>query len=266
MEFVEGETLGDRIVREGPLPEAEAVRLIAQVTRALDHAHQQGLIHRDIKPDNILLTADGRALLTDFGLVKQLGEDVDLTRAGQGLGTLNFIAPEQLQNAKGIDRRCDVYALGATLYMAVTGRCPFAARTHSQVIQKKARNELSVPRELMPSLSGALDRLIRRAMHPDRGQRPATCAEFYHELTARGGVRPPEPTETRRPSPRRPSLRPQALPLSTVSLLQTPRTDADLVAQPEPSRVWHWRLVGAIVCGALLGVAASLCRWGPFAM
>jgi serine/threonine protein kinase len=192
MQFVEGESLGDRIQREGPLPQTEAVRIIVEVAKALDYAHQQGLIHRDVKPDNILLTADGRALLTDFGLVKQLAEDADLTRPGQGLGTLNFIAPEQLQNARGIDRRCDVYALGATLYMAVTGRCPFMGRSHSQVIRKKLTNELSVPRALMPSLSEELDRIIRRAMHPDRGQRLATCAEFWHELTARGGAAGPE--------------------------------------------------------------------------
>jgi serine/threonine protein kinase len=275
MEFVEGETLGERIEREGPLPESEAVCLIAQVARALDHAHQQGLIHRDVKPDNILLTADGQARLTDFGLVKQLGEDVDLTRAGQGLGTLNFIAPEQLQNAKGIDRRCDVYALAATLYMAVTGSCPFAARTHAQVIKKKAANELSVPRELMPSLSGQLDRLIRRAMHPDRGQRPATCAEFYHELTARGGTVALDSAAAPRPRPNttaprgtvhptKQPLRPQAVPLSTVSLLRTPRTDADPDGQPLAPAVWHWRLVAAILCGTFLGVAAGFCRWGLF--
>src|SRR5262249_43537328 len=161
--------------REGALPAAEAVRLLAQVARGLQYAHERGLIHRDVRPANILLTPDGEARLTDFGLVKQVTDGVDLTLPGQGLGTLNFIAPEQFAHARAIDRRCDVYALGATLYMAVTGRRPFAARTAAQVVKKKITNELTRPRELAPALSDHLDQIICRAMHPDRGQRPASC-------------------------------------------------------------------------------------------
>ena len=256
MEFVEGESLGDRIQRAGPLPPAEAVRVVVEVAKALDYAHQQGLIHRDVKPDNILLTADGRARLTDFGLVKQLTEDVDLTRPGQGLGTLNFIAPEQLQNARGIDRRCDVYALGATLYMAVTGRCPFQGRSHSQVIRKKLTNELSVPRALMPSLSEDLDRIIRRAMHPDRGQRLATCAEFWHELTARGGAAGPESL----PVPGGPPAQ------GAFPLLYPMLTDIEPLPQPAAPDTVLWRLAGAVVAGALFGAAVAFYRWGILGM
>jgi serine/threonine protein kinase len=268
MEFVDGESLGDRIEREGPLPQPEAVRLIAQVARALDYAHEMGLIHRDVKPDNILISADGQARLTDFGLVKELTDDAELTRPGQGLGTVNFIAPEQLQNAKGIDRRCDVYALGATLYMAVTGRCPFAARTHAQVIRKKLANELSLARELRPGLSEHLDRVIRWAMHPDRGQRPMTCAEFCYELTDRGGIPLSEssaaPNAQEKADAARPASPPfpaSVMPLDTLPVLATPLTEADPDEPPAPSGAWPWRLVGAIAAGVVLGIVVTLWHW-----
>jgi serine/threonine protein kinase len=186
MELVEGESLGDMVAREGPLPPADAVPMIVQVARALHYAHQEGIIHRDVKPDNIMITPNGVARLTDFGLVKQLLEEVDLTRPGCGLGTPNFIAPEQLANAKVIDRRCDVYGLGATLYMAVTGQCPFAARSLVQVLKKKAANELVLPRQLVPAVSQRLEKVILQAMHPDRGQRYGSCADFFQALTGPG--------------------------------------------------------------------------------
>src|SRR5262249_47233758 len=128
MEFVPGPSLWDHIEARGRLPEAEAVPLIAQVGHALDEAHARGLIHRDVKPDNILLTADGQAKLLDFGLVKDVEGGQNLTETRTALGTPYFMAPEQFQDAKKADRRCDVYGLAATLYMAVTGQVPYGAR------------------------------------------------------------------------------------------------------------------------------------------
>src|SRR5262249_21557363 len=141
MEFVDGPSLGDRIEREGRLPEAEAVRVITQVAQALHHAHRQQVIHRDVKPDNILLAADGRAKLTDLGLAKDCEAGPALTRASTGLGTPNFMAPEQFRDAKNADPRCDIYSLGATLYMAITGELPFRARGPLNVWTKKRNNE-----------------------------------------------------------------------------------------------------------------------------
>src|SRR6266446_5072477 len=102
MEFVEGESLGKKLERDGKLPEDEAIRLIAQVAQGLHRAHKQGLIHRDVKPDNILVTADGVAKLADLGLVKEIEADLNLTRTGRGLGTPHFMAPEQFRNAKNV--------------------------------------------------------------------------------------------------------------------------------------------------------------------
>src|SRR4051795_6968990 len=115
MEFVDGESLGAKLDREGRMPEADAIRLVVQVAQGLHRAHKQGLIHRDVKPDNILVTADGQAKLADLGLVKTADADLNLTKTGRGLGTPHFMAPEQFRDAKNADPRCDVYSLGATL-------------------------------------------------------------------------------------------------------------------------------------------------------
>src|SRR5262249_34870638 len=140
MEFVEGETLGQRIEREGRLTEDEAIRVIAQVAQGLQKAHRLGLVHRDVKPDNILLTRDGQAKLTDLGLVKDADSDLNLTRTGRGLGTPIFMAPEQFRRAKDADARCDIYSLAATLYMMVTGTLPFEACGPLDAWMKKINN------------------------------------------------------------------------------------------------------------------------------
>jgi eukaryotic-like serine/threonine-protein kinase len=183
MEFVEGESLGDRLEREKRLPEAEAIRIIGQVAQGLHRAHKQGLVHRDVKPDNILLTRDGKAKLADLGLVKELETDLNLTRTGRGLGTPHFMAPEQFRNAKNVDARSDIYSLGATLYMMVTGELPFKSCGPLDAWMKKIHNEISPALELTPDLSERVDWAIRRAMSPDPHMRPGSCREFIEDLT-----------------------------------------------------------------------------------
>ncbi|HJT76395.1 MAG TPA: serine/threonine-protein kinase, partial [Gemmataceae bacterium] len=183
MEFVEGESLGARIERDGRMPETEAIRVIAQVAQALHRAHKQGLIHRDVKPDNILVTKDGQAKLADLGLVKETEADLNLTRTGRGLGTPHFMAPEQFRNAKNATVQCDVYSLGATLYQMVTGELPFRSAGPLDAFMKKIQGDLTPPRQLMPDLSERVDWAIRRAMSADPEHRPASCREFIEDLT-----------------------------------------------------------------------------------
>src|SRR5262249_14803212 len=147
LELVDGESLGARIERQGPLPEDEAVRLVVQIGQALEAVHKRGMVHRDVKPDNILLSSDGRARLTDLGLVKDAGTELNLTRTGRGLGTPHFMAPEQFRNAKQADPRYDVYGLAATLYMAVTGALPFAGCGPMDAYMRKLGEDLAPPRE-----------------------------------------------------------------------------------------------------------------------
>jgi eukaryotic-like serine/threonine-protein kinase len=182
MEFVEGETLGERVAREGSIPEAEAVRLILQVAGALGRAHGRGLVHRNVKPDSILITADGHAKLTDLCLVKEVEAPGGLTRDGTSLGTPNFMAPEQLRNASRATRRCDIYSLAATLYMAVTGEPPYGGCDLVEMWKKKLQSDLLPPKKLIPTLSERTDRAIRRAMSAQPDQRPATCEEFAENL------------------------------------------------------------------------------------
>lgn len=185
MEYVDGESLGDRIEREGRLPELVAIRIMTQIAQALHYAHGRQIIHRDVKPDNILLRTDGHAKLTDFGLVKDMGEDQDLTRPATGLGSPHFMPPEQYADAKNASVRCDIYSLAATLYMAVTGRLPFHGCGSLTALTQKLKGDVIPPRHLVPTLSEQTDRAIRRAMSPDPSQRPDSCLEFVKDLVGK---------------------------------------------------------------------------------
>src|SRR4051794_17032178 len=191
MEFVEGESVGAKLERDGRIPVADAIKLIVQVAQGLHRAHKQGLVHRDVKPDNILVTADGTAKLADLGLVKTSDADLNLTRTGRGLGTPHFMAPEQFRDAKNADARCDIYSLGATLYQMVTGELPFRSSGPLDAWMKKINNELVPPRKLVPDLPERIDWAIRRAMNADPEQRPLSCREFVEDLTGHSTRRLP---------------------------------------------------------------------------
>jgi serine/threonine protein kinase len=183
MEFVDGESIGQMLERVNRLDEIEAIKIMGQVAQGLHKAHKLGLIHRDVKPDNILLTADGQAKLVDLGLVKELDADLNLTRTNRGLGTPHFMAPEQFRNAKNADVRCDIYSMAATMYMMVTGELPFKSSGPLDAWMKKINNEITAPRELVPTVSERVDWAIRRSMSADPTQRASTCREFIEDLT-----------------------------------------------------------------------------------
>ena len=137
MPFIEGESLRDRLRREGQLPVADAVRITREAALALDFAHRRGAIHRDIKPENILL-ADGQALVADFGIARALGGgDERLTETGLTLGTPAYMSPEQAAGDKTMDARTDVYSLGIVLYEMLAGEPPFAAPTAQAMIARR---------------------------------------------------------------------------------------------------------------------------------
>lgn len=183
MEFVEGTSLGQLIENGGKVEEDDAVRIITQVAQALHYAHNRRVIHRDVKPDNVLVRPDGHVKLTDFGLAKDGDDERELTRAATGLGTPHFMSPEQYEDARNATALSDVYSLGATLYTAVTGKLPFADCTSLVALAKKAKGDIPSPRDLVPSLSEHVDNAIRRAMHPDPAKRPLTCLHFIQLLS-----------------------------------------------------------------------------------
>ena len=201
MEFVDGESMGQRIERTGAVPEAEAIGLIAQVCEGLQRAHKQGLVHRDVKPDNVMVNLEGVAKLTDLGLVKEVDNDLNLTKTGRGLGTPHYMAPEQFRNAKTVDIRGDVYSLGATLYALITGVIPFANSNPLDCWMKKIRNEFPAPKELNRAISDRVDWAIRRAMSAEPNQRPSSCREFLEDIT--GQSRPSATPSSTAPPPGR---------------------------------------------------------------
>jgi serine/threonine protein kinase len=188
LEYIPGRSLFELIRENLRLPEEEVVRFIRQTAQGLQLAHRMNVIHRDIKPGNILVTLAGEAKLSDLGLAKDLLARESITRSGASLGTLHYMAPEQFMNARKADARADIYSLGVTLYHALTGRLPFTGGQLT-MLKKKLANQFVPPRDFVPSLSNGINRLIVQCLQPKADDRPTTCGEFLELLeTSRGKV------------------------------------------------------------------------------
>ncbi|MFQ6101234.1 MAG: protein kinase [Anaerolineae bacterium] len=182
MRFLEAGTLKDRMA-QGPLPLTEVNRIVGQVGSALDYAHRMGVIHRDVKPTNVLLDAEGDAFLTDFGLARMMEASVQLTETGVGIGTPAYMSPEQGKGAK-VDSRSDVYSLGVMLYEMVTGRAPYEAETPLAVVLKHIQEPLPLPRSIRPEVPEEVERVILRAMAKEPEDRYQTAGEMVRALDA----------------------------------------------------------------------------------
>ena len=181
-EYIDGENLKERVVRKGRLDVREALEIAVEVARGLAFAHSQGLVHRDVKPQNVLLNGDGRAKVTDFGIARSL--DVDgMTQTGTVLGTSNYIAPEQASGQR-VDTQSDVYALGVVLYEMLAGEVPFPGESFVVVAMKHVHepppNLLDVRREVPIRVAAAVD----RALEKDPEQRFGSMDAFASELEA----------------------------------------------------------------------------------
>ena len=177
MDYLPGGTLKQRLGK--PMPWQAAVKLLLPVAEALDYAHSQNIIHRDVKPSNILLTQRGQPMLTDFGIAKLLEseETQTLTGTGIGVGTPEYMAPEQI-NARSVDQRADIYALGVVLYEMVTGRKPFQADTPMAVMIMQARDPLPLPRQFAPDLPEGVEKILLKALAKQPENRYQNMAEF----------------------------------------------------------------------------------------
>jgi serine/threonine-protein kinase len=183
MELVEGVDLRKRIEDEGPLPEREALQIAIAVCHALDEASRHGIVHRDVKPENILLAREGVVKLTDLGLAKVRGEDVTLTKKGLTVGTVAYFAPEQALGQPDLDVRTDLYALGATLYAAVSGELPFGRGDNvPETMQRILTEPPPSLREIAPDVSDPTRLVIERFMEKDRKRRPQTAREAIRQL------------------------------------------------------------------------------------
>ena len=170
MEYVDGRTVAERLRETGPMAEAEAVSVARQVAEALEHASHQGIVHRDIKPDNIMITADGMAKLCDLGLAKR-GKYRDPAAEGTAVGTPHYISPEQAKGEVSVDARSDIYSLGATLYHMLTGKPPFEGNTAAVVMTKHLTEELPNPQDVRPDLSDGACHVIENMMAKDPDDR-----------------------------------------------------------------------------------------------
>jgi len=216
MEFVPGETLAAKLTR-GPLGEAETAEIGAQIADALAAAHEQGVVHRDLKPGNVIITPEGRAKVLDFGLAKLGPGEDDATRSATAplamAGTLAYMAPEQVTGTH-IGPRTDLYALGAILYEAATGVRPHDEPSIGTLVYAIAHQPPPPPRRLRPELSAAFESIVLQALEKDPALRPASATEMAAVLrgTAPGTTRP---SPTRATSPRIESL--AVLPLVNLS-------------------------------------------------
>jgi serine/threonine protein kinase/tetratricopeptide (TPR) repeat protein len=181
MPFVDGESLRDRISREKQLPIAEAVRICREAALALDYAHRQGVIHRDIKPDNILLI-DGQAMVADFGIARAQGGGESLTQTGMAIGTPGYMSPEQASGESGVDARTDIYALACVLYEMLAGEPPFSGPNAQAVIMRVMTETPRPITSVRQSVSPALTSAVARAMSKSPADRPKTAGEFAKQL------------------------------------------------------------------------------------
>lgn len=191
MELVRGVALSKVVDKSGAMNWRKAAELILQIGRALEFLAGKGVIHRDVKPENILVAADKTAKLVDMGFAKVVGDnkelaggEMELTMAGTALGSPAYMAPEQVMDAASADFRTDLYCLGATMYHLVTGRLPYDGKSAMEVMEKVIREPPVAPADLVADLPSSVDCLIRWTMAKDETRRPQDATAFCTELEA----------------------------------------------------------------------------------
>lgn len=185
MEFVDGRTVYDDIVKHKRFSEADAIDIAIQTAEALLHAHERGLIHRDVKPKNIMINQEGVAKLADMGLARAVSDkEAAEAEAGKAFGTPYYISPEQIRGEKDIGPPSDIYSLGATLYHMVTGNVPFDGKNPSAVMHKHLKAELVAPDHVNPKLSAGISEVIEMMMAKDPRKRYQKAKDLLVDLRA----------------------------------------------------------------------------------
>jgi serine/threonine protein kinase/beta-lactam-binding protein with PASTA domain len=192
MEYVRGQSLREVLNAEGVLAPAQAADALLQTLSALDHAHRHGIVHRDMKPENIMVTRDGVAKVADFGLARAYA-DAQITHAGHVTGTVQYLAPEQLQGEPA-DPRTDLYSLGVVTYELLTGRIPFDGETPMAIAYKHLRDPVPPPSRRNPSVPPGLDGWVASMTEKDRELRPESAAEARRDLAAEADTLPEAPS------------------------------------------------------------------------
>jgi serine/threonine protein kinase len=182
MEYVPGKSLDKHIQERSKLPWNDVRCIIQQVGEALEYIHRHGIIHRDIKPGNILVAEAGDVKLADLGLVKNLNALRHMTRSATGLGTVEFSAPEQFEDAKNADQRADIYSLAATAYLALTGEYPFGRGGQIKILRRKLANDIVPLAQLAPYVPSSVEEALFEGMRAEPNERPSSAHEFVQRL------------------------------------------------------------------------------------
>jgi serine/threonine-protein kinase len=278
LEYVEGPNALALLGRLGRLSVGAVVRVGVEIGRALEYLHAQGYIHRDVKPDNILLGPAGAAKLADLGLAKRTTGDAELTTTTQGVGTPHYMPYEQAVNGDLVDGRSDLFALGATLYHLLTGHVPFKGETHEDLIREKAQNAYRPVRELRPEVPPALDAILTRLLLCDPRARFQSAAELVEALRATGlltkrknwgeGAGPRPAAGERSAGPDVPTAQTRADLVKMAAARQTAKTGE--VPGYSRRRFWNrvsgWQAVVATLVAATAGILSvagvrAAARW-----
>jgi eukaryotic-like serine/threonine-protein kinase len=265
MELVRGTTLRAELDKRGRFPPVEAAHIVAEIADALACAHAAGIVHRDVKPANVLLSSDGRVLVADFGIAKA-GDGLDLTGTDTTLGTAKYLAPEQVDGSIGaVDARADVYAAGVILYELLCGSPPFVADTEAATAFARLHRDPTRPREVVPDLDTAMESVVLRAMARDPAARLQSALELRDALhDAARGVAPADGPPTAAVAAVAPlAVDPTGIvPVDGTRVVPSPATApppvAPVPAAPRPRRRWAPYVLGTIV---VVAVAVAGVLW-----
>lgn len=248
MEFVDGRTVHDDIVKHKKFPEREAVDIAIQVSEALMHAHERGLIHRDVKPKNVMITKEGVVKLADMGLARAISDkEAAEAEAGKAFGTPYYISPEQIRGEVKIGPPADIYSLGATLYHMVVGAVPFDGKNPSAVMHKHLKEAMIPPDHVNPKLSAGISEVIEMMMAKDPRARYQNCKDLLIDLRAvREGKSPPQA--------HRDTFSPTALQQlqRTEAAVVTDEIPVDQSVRSQPVRQWLVVLLGVLLVISLV--------------
>jgi YVTN family beta-propeller protein len=247
MRYVDGTDLGALVGREGRLAPARAARIVAQIAAALDAAHRRALVHRDVKPANVLLAAeDEHVYLTDFGLTKRTTSAAALTRTGMFVGTLDYCAPEQIRGEPA-DGRADVYALGCVLFRCLTGEAPYERDSDVAKMYAHLNDPIPTVTALAPDVPAALDDVLAKALAKDPEDRYSTAGELAHgAMTALAGGPLPAPAAPSVAAP------------APASVAPAPSAPAPVAEQPEEEEELPWVQRHRVVLGGTLGTVFAV--------
>ncbi|HEX6742954.1 MAG TPA: protein kinase [Solirubrobacteraceae bacterium] len=252
MRYVEGSDLRTLVRAEQRLDPARAAYIVSQVARALDAAHARGIVHRDVKPANVLLGANDHAYLTDFGLTKRVTSHTGSTRDGGWVGTLGYVAPEQIRGER-LDARADVYALGCVLYHSLSGVPPYQRESDEATLWAHLHDDPPSLHDRAPDAPASFDAVLSRAMAKDPDDRFPSAGDLGRAALASAG----QPVA---PGPERVVAVGEAAPGDSQETVVSPdQAPTVLAASPSPARrLWPWALAGVPIAGLALIAALAL--------